>query len=78
MEEQEKQVIMKLCQEGNNREIQVSGAESTEKVSSSTWKASDCCKDRVEGWPARHAEGQSIIAVAWLFESQEVCSEFCG
>lgn len=40
-----KEITMRSCQEWNKREIHVCGAESVEKVSSSTWKVLDCSSE---------------------------------
>lgn len=65
------QITMRSCREWNNRQMHVCGAERVEKVSSSTWKVSDCfAKDRDGGLTCPwQAEGSSLVAKASMSQS---------
>lgn len=62
-----KQITRRPCQEWNNRAIRVCGAESVEKVSSSTWKVSDCSTGgRAGGLTCPHQAKGTTEAKAWM------------
>lgn len=65
------QITMRSRQEWNNRQMHICGAEHMEKVSSSTWKVSDCsAKGRAGGLTCpRQVEGSSLVAKAPIPQS---------